>query len=321
LTPTTFITPVQDKVRLVEARMLAVSNGHHPELKAALDHLLSSGGKRVRPVVALLTGGMLGADPERLITLAAAIELLHTATLVHDDLIDGSLLRRGIPTLNSQWTPAATVLTGDFIFARAARLAAETDSVEVMQLFSMTLSTIVNGEITQMFNRNSRSFREDYFQRIYAKTASMFELATSAAALLSPSCEDVYDTVRRFGYEIGMAFQIIDDVLDFTGQQAEIGKPVARDLQQGLITLPTIFYYESDPMNVDLQPVLDGYNYDENRLARLTTSIRQSDAIEKSVETANGFINRALDLLDDLPATGERQALQDLAEYIVHRQL
>jgi geranylgeranyl pyrophosphate synthase len=321
LTPTTFITPVQDKVQLVEARMLAVSNGHHPELKAALDHLLSSGGKRVRPVVALLTGGMLGADPERLITLAAAIELLHTATLVHDDLIDGSLLRRGIPTLNSQWTPAATVLTGDFIFARAARLAAETDSVEVMQLFSMTLSTIVNGEITQMFNRNSRSFREDYFQRIYAKTASMFELATSAAALLSPSCEDVYDTVRRFGYEIGMAFQIIDDVLDFTGQQAEIGKPVARDLQQGLITLPTIFYYESDPMNVDLQPVLDGYIYDENRLARLTTSIRQSDAIEKSVETANGFINRALDLLDDLPATGERQALQDLAEYIVHRQL
>lgn len=321
MTPTTFITPVQDKVRLVEARMLAVSNGHHPELKAALDHLLSSGGKRVRPVVALLTGGMLGADPERLITLAAAIELLHTATLVHDDLIDGSLLRRGIPTLNSQWTPAATVLTGDFIFARAARLAAETDSVEVMQLFSMTLSTIVNGEITQMFNRNSRSYREDYFQRIYAKTASMFELATSAAALLSPSCEDVYDTVRRFGYEIGMAFQIIDDVLDFTGQQAEIGKPVARDLQQGLITLPTIFYYESDPMNVDLQPVLDGYIYDENRLARLTTSIRQSDAIEKSVETANGFINRALDLLDDLPATGERQALQDLAEYIVHRQL
>jgi geranylgeranyl pyrophosphate synthase len=264
---------------------------------------------------------MLGADPDRLITLAAAIELLHTATLVHDDLIDGSLLRRGIPTLNSQWTPAATVLTGDFIFARAARLAAETDSVEVMRLFSMTLSTIVNGEITQMFNRNSRSYRDDYFQRIYAKTASMFELATGAAAFLSPSCKEVYDTVSRFGYEIGMAFQIIDDVLDFTGQQSEIGKPVARDLQQGLITLPTIFYYESDPTNVDLQPVLDGYIYDENRLARLTTAIRQSDAIEKSIETANGFIDRALDLLDDLPATEERQALQNLAEYIVQRQL
>jgi heptaprenyl diphosphate synthase len=118
-----------------------------------------------------------------------------------------------------------------------------------------------------------------------------------------------------------MAFQIIDDVLDFTGQQSEIGKPVARDLQQGLITLPTIFYYESDPTNVDLQPVLDGYIYDENRLARLTTAIRQSDAIEKSIETANGFIDRALDLLDDLPTTEERQALQNLAEYIVQRQL
>jgi len=300
--------------------MRAVSNGHNPELKAALEHLLSSGGKRVRPVVALLTGGMLGADPARLITLAAAIELLHTATLVHDDLIDGSLLRRGIPTLNSQWTPAATVLTGDFIFARAAMLAAETDSVEVMRLFSGTLSTIVNGEITQMFNRDSRSFRDDYFHRIYAKTASMFELATSAAAVLSPPCEEVYDSVRRYGYEIGMAFQIIDDVLDFTGQQTEVGKPVARDLQQGLITLPTIYYFESHPDNADLQPVLDGYIYDENRLARLTTAIRQSDAIDKSVEEAGGFIGRALELLEDLPATEERQALEDLAEFIVRRQ-
>ena len=125
MTTATFFIPVQERIRQVEARMRAESNGHHPDLGAALDHLLASGGKRVRPAVALLTGGMLDADPDRLITLAAAIELLHTATLVHDDLIDGALLRRGIPTLNSQWTPAATVLTGDFIFARAAKLAAE----------------------------------------------------------------------------------------------------------------------------------------------------------------------------------------------------
>src|SRR3990170_2418606 len=144
--------------------MRAESNGHHPDLGAALDHLLSSGGKRVRPAVALLTGGMLGADPGRLIILAAAIELLHTATLVHDDLIDGALLRRGMPTLNAHWTPAATVLTGDFIFARAARLAAETASVEVMRAFAETLSVIVNGEITQMFDHRGIPTRENYFQ-------------------------------------------------------------------------------------------------------------------------------------------------------------
>src|SRR3990172_8268826 len=133
LTTATFFSPVQESLRLVERRMRAQSDGHHPDLAAALKHLLSSGGKRVRPAVALLTGGMLGAGRDRLVTLSAAIELLHTATLVHDDLIDGALLRRGIPTLNAQWTPAATVLTGDFIFARAAHLASQTGSLAVMR--------------------------------------------------------------------------------------------------------------------------------------------------------------------------------------------
>ena len=127
------------------------TDGHNPELRAALQHLLSSGGKRIRPAVALLTGGMFGADTEKLVTLGAAIELLHTATLVHDDLIDGALLRRGIATLNSQWTPAATVLTGDFIFARAAKLAAETNSLPVMRMFAITLATIVNGRQPPQF--------------------------------------------------------------------------------------------------------------------------------------------------------------------------
>jgi geranylgeranyl pyrophosphate synthase len=142
---------------------------------------------------------------------------VHTATLVHDDLIDGALLRRGIVTLNAQWSPAATVLTGDFIFARAAKLAAETDSVPVMRLFAETLATIVNGELTQMFTSRGLASREDYLQRIYAKTASMFELATAAAALLSPVGLPVVNEVRRFGTDVGMAFQIVDDP-DFTGE-------------------------------------------------------------------------------------------------------
>ncbi len=130
-----FLTPIQNNIHLVEERMREQPDGHHPDLYSALEHLLSSGGKRVRPAVALLTGGMYGADPERLVTLGAAIELLHTATLVHDDLIDGALFRRGIATLNARWSPAATVLTGDYVFARAAKLAADTDSVDVMRLF------------------------------------------------------------------------------------------------------------------------------------------------------------------------------------------
>jgi geranylgeranyl pyrophosphate synthase len=215
--------------------MRDVTNGHHPNLGVALDHLLSSGGKRIRPALALLTGEMLGAERNKIISLAAAIELLHTATLVHDDLIDGALLRRGIPTLNAQWTPGATVLTGDFIFACAAKLASETESADLICLFAETLATIVNGEITQMFPRLSGDYFEEYFNRIYAKTASLFELATIAPAILSPLRETSADAAKQFGYGIGMAFQIIDDVLDFTGKQTAVGKPVANDLRQGLI--------------------------------------------------------------------------------------
>jgi geranylgeranyl pyrophosphate synthase len=274
----TFYTPVQNSILQVESRMRDVTNGHHPDLGSALEHLLSSGGKRVRPAVALLTGAMLGADHEKTISLAASIELLHTATLVHDDLIDGALLRRGIPTLNAQWTPGATVLTGDFIFACAAKLAAQTDSVELMHLFAETLATIVNGEITQMFKHQDDGYYEEYLKRIYAKTGSLFVLATTAPAILSPIRESTYEAAKRFGYGIGMAFQIIDDVLDFTGDQSAVGKPVANDLRQGLITLPTIYYRETNPDDANLDTILCGKNINNEKLNQLVSAIQSSGA-------------------------------------------
>ena len=299
--------------------MQVQAQGHHPELEAALEHLLSSGGKRVRPAVTLLTGCMLGANEEHLITLSAAIELLHTATLVHDDLIDGSLLRRGIPTLNANWSPAATVLTGDFIFARAAVLAAQTKSVEVMQMFSETLATIVNGELVQLFASRGLASRVDYYNRIHAKTASMFELATSAAATLSPAGAETIRLVSQYGNGIGIAFQIVDDVLDFTGEQAHLGKPVASDLRQGLITLPTLCYLEKNPEDPDVKAVLNGNRHDAKHLERLIKSVRESNAIQLALDEARLFANRGLAALRQLPYNEERKALEDLAEYIVHR--
>jgi geranylgeranyl pyrophosphate synthase len=321
LTAVNFLNPVQNLIPKVEEKMRAQSQGQHPDLGVALEHLLSSGGKRVRPAVALLTGGMLGANRERLITLAAAIELLHTATLVHDDLIDGALLRRGIATLNAQWSPAATVLTGDFIFARAARLAAETDSVVVMRLFAETLATIVNGELTQLFSSRGLASREDYFKRIHAKTASMFELATGAAAMLSPVDEYVAQEVSSFGYEIGMAFQIVDDVLDFTGEQTTVGKPVASDLRQGLFTLPALYFMETHPDNPVISALLEGGRYSDDGLDELVAQIRKSGAIQKSMDEARRFVERGLAILENMPESPEREALEDLARYIIHRDL
>jgi geranylgeranyl pyrophosphate synthase len=317
----TFIAPVEDRIALVEERMRAQADGHHTAVGAALHHLLSSGGKRIRVIVTLLTGKMLGADPDKLITLAAAIESLHTATLVHDDLIDGALIRRGIPTLNAQWSPAATVLTGDFIFAKAAKLAAETGSVEVMKIFAETLATIVNGEITQLFSSKWVANREDYYHRIYAKTASLFEASTSTAAILSNADQHVTALVKQFGYEIGMAFQMIDDILDFTSEQTTMGKPVASDLRQGLITLPVLYYLENHPNDLDMRNILESSFCDENCLGRLLDSIRESGAIRLSFQEANQSVQRGLVALRQLPDSRERNALEDLASYIVDREI
>ena len=316
-----FFTPIQNRILLVEEKMREQPDGHHPDLFAALEHLLSSGGKRVRPAVALLTGLMYGAEPDRLITLGAAIELLHTATLVHDDLIDGALFRRGIATLNARWSPAATVLTGDYVFARAAKLAAETDSIAVMHLFSETLATIVNGELTQMFTSRGLVSRENYYQRIYAKTASMFVLATTAAALLASVDSEIVQTAHQIGNDMGMAFQIVDDVLDFTGEQTTVGKPVASDLRQGLITLPTLYYIEAHPEDPDLNALFDGQYYSEERIERLVGDIRKSGAIEQSLDEARKFIQCALDSLRQQPECSERYALEELTRYIVERTL
>jgi len=316
-----FFHSIQDRLQQVEQVMRSQAERHHPDLGSALEHLLSSGGKRIRPAVALLTGGMLGGDADRLVTLGAAIELLHTATLVHDDLIDGALLRRGIATLNSQWSPAATVLTGDFIFARAAKLAAETDSLSVMRLFAETLATIVSGELTQMFTSRGLVSMQDYLRRIYAKTASMFELATAAAAMLSPVNETVVEQVRQFGYDIGMAFQIVDDVLDFTGEQATVGKPVGSDLRQGLITLPALYYIEANPTDPDVTWLQEGNLFSDERMDRLVVSIRHSGVIERSLDEARRYVDCALIGLQNQPDGEQRQALEELGNYIVRRSM
>lgn len=295
--------------------------GYHPDLKAALEHLLSSGGKRIRPILAFLTGGMLGAEPSSLISLAAAIEMLHTATLVHDDLIDGALLRRGSPTLNSQWSPAATVLTGDFIFARAAKLSAETNSLPVMHFFAETLATIVNGEVTQLFSSRRLADKEEYYQRIYAKTASLFCLATGAAAMLSPVDDQMIEMMKRLGYSLGMAFQIVDDILDYTGEQAKLGKPVASDLRQGLLTLPALYYYETNPNDGHLATLLAGGMLRDAELEELVNAIRDSGAIERSMEEARRFTQQGLDILAEMPSGEDRQALICLTYYIVDRRL
>lgn len=322
MSTTTFFTSVQEQLQFVEQRIREqAGEEHHPDLRSALDHLLAAGGKRIRPTLGLLVGNMLGAPEEKLITLGASVELLHTATLVHDDLIDGALLRRGMPTLNARWSPAATVLTGDFLFARAAKLAAETDHLPLMKLFADTLATIVNGELTQMFSARGVIERDNYYQRIYAKTASLFEMSSLAASMVATEDEEIRASMRTFGYEVGMAFQIVDDILDFTGEQSAVGKPIGSDLLNGLVTLPAIYYAEANPNNEDVLSLPEGGWKDTERVQRLVDGIRQSEAIKHAMQEAKQSVSRALSALEDSPTAPEKQALENLAKFIVDRKV
>ena len=318
----TFFTSVQDQLQFIEQRIREqAGDEQHPDLRSALEHLLAAGGKRIRPTLGLLVGNMLGAPEEKLITLGASVELLHTATLVHDDLIDGALLRRGMPTLNARWSPAATVLTGDFLFARAAKLAAETDYLPLMKLFSETLATIVNGELTQMFSARGVIDRNNYYNRIYAKTASLFEMSALAASMVATENEDIRDSMKAFGYEVGMAFQIVDDILDFTGDQSTVGKPIGSDLLSGLITLPAIYFAEEHPNDADVLSLPGGGWKDTERVQRLVDGIRKNAAIEKAMTEARQAVSRALNALEESPVSPERDALEDLAKFIVDRKV
>lgn len=315
-----FLTYLEDQLNKVDKKMLSVSEGYHPDLTAAFEHLMKSGGKRIRPIVTLLMGTLLGAEEDKLISLSASIEMLHTATLVHDDLIDGSLLRRGNPTLNSHWTPAATVLTGDHIFAQAALLAAELDNTEAMRLFAKTLSIIVNGEISQLFGRNHLPSRDDYYHRIYEKTGSLFALSARAAALISPGDRKYIQPAEAFGKEIGKAFQIVDDVLDFTGDQARVGKPIGNDLRQGTPTLPAIYYGEQHPEDEVLMACLDGSATDSDA-DKLIQRINQSGVIERALDEARICAKNAVYNLSEFPSGREKDSLEKLGKYIIDRDL
>lgn len=203
---------IADDLKQVDAKMQATGEVFMP-LASAINLLLSSGGKRLRPALALLASKLYPAvEPERVVSLAAAVEMLHSATLVHDDVIDGSLLRRGQATLNASWSQGATILAGDFVFARAAYFAAETDSIRVMKIFSQTLMTIVEGELRQLYAlRNWSQPKDAYYQRIYGKTAALFAAATESAAVLGGAPEAEIALLRDYGYHVGMAFQIMDE--------------------------------------------------------------------------------------------------------------
>jgi geranylgeranyl pyrophosphate synthase len=311
---------IREDLERVERKMREVSSIEYEQLRSALDYLLGSGGKRLRPALVLLSSKFYPTDTEKVTSLAAAVETLHTATLIHDDLIDNSFLRRGNPTLNALWNRAATVLTGDYLFARAAAFAAETESVRVVSIFAQTLMTICSGELNQIFGGDRGQLtREYYYQRIYSKTASLFAASAEAGYLLSGALGPEAQALRDYGYNLGMAFQIVDDVLDFAGNEGELGKPIGSDLRQGIVTLPTIYFLEAHPGDETVIRVLGGRDEKDDEVHAAVELITESGAIESSVVEARKFAAKSRNALSILPDNEYHQAMLDLANFVVER--
>ena len=282
-------------------------------------HCLLDGGKQLRPALVILIGQMFAAPPAPFHSLAAALEMLHTATLIHDDLVDGEASRRGRETLHTRWPVAAAVLAGDFLLGQATSLIAGLEQPRVLRVFGDILCTMCAGEIRQMLaTQGNHTRREAYYRSIEAKTASLFAALTEMAGLLAGAGEVQIAALRRFGREFGLAFQIVDDVLDVVGDEARLGKPAGSDLRQGLITLPVLCYLERVKDNGPVQAVLSGQR-DEESVQAAIEALRASGAIEDSLAEAQAHVRRSQEALAALPDNGSRRTLCALADYVVER--
>ena len=309
---------IQDHLSLVEKRLVSEQSDQNNLLTDAAVQLFDAGGKRIRAAIALLSAGVFEAEIDKSISLAAGVEMLHTATLVHDDLIDGSALRRGKPTLNAGQHAKFSVLIGDYLFARAANLVAETENIDIMNQFARTLMTILNGEINQQSSLWGVD-RQDYFDRIYAKTGAMFVLAAQSGGRLGGADEQELIALEKFGYYTGIAFQIVDDVLDFTAQQTQLGKPVGSDLRQGIFTLPVLRYVDQYPDDPNFKLLLETQDGNHSAAAGLIDSIRTSSVVKEALDEARELVAEGQRALKSLHETDYGEALSSLAEGIVER--
>jgi len=308
--------PVRDDLDKVNDTLKSISRIDFAWLAEQLGHIVRGAGKGIRPALTLLAGRSYDYDLVRHLPMAVSVELMHTATLVHDDAIDKADTRRGLTTINSLWGDEIAILMGDYLFAKAGEYVADTQTPRVVKLFSQTLGIISSGEIGQ-FRAAYRALqsRDEYIRRIYSKTAALFSLATQSGAILGHAPEAAVAVMKEYGDNLGIAFQIVDDILDFTATPEALGKPVGSDLAQGTLTLPAMLIAERSPGDNPVQRYFKGR--DEASLKEAIGAVLHSDVIEECYQTARGYCAAALVNLGKIPATPARRSLADLAEFVL----
>lgn len=316
---TSLFAPVEDDLILLTENLKNLIGARHPILYAAAEHLFGAKGKRVRPAIVLLiskatTQGNLTPRHRR---LAEITEMIHTASLVHDDVVDESELRRGVPTVHSSFGNRIAVLAGDFLFAQSSWYLANLDNLDVVKLLSQVIMDLAEGEIQQGLSRFSSDLSIDaYLEKSYYKTASLIANSSKAAAVLSEAPLSLGEDLYRYGRHLGLAFQIVDDILDFTGSTEELGKPAGSDLRSGNLTAPVLYALEKAPT---LELLIEREFAQPGDLEQAIALVQTGHGIERSRELAKHHARLAVESLESLPPSSYRQALTKLADYVLRR--
>lgn len=318
--PQAFYRVVADDFTAVDGIIRRQLTSRVPLVEKIGDYIISAGGKRLRPLLVLLSGKALGYSGDDLKLLAATIEFLHTSTLLHDDVVDASGLRRGRATANAQWGNAPSVLVGDFLYARSFEMMVELGSMPVMRIISQATRVIAEGEVLQLSKvRDASTTEETYMEVIRGKTAMLFEASTHSAAALANAQPEQSEALRLFGDALGIAFQLVDDLLDYRGDAASLGKNVGDDLAEGKPTLPLIATMrDGTPEQAALvrKAIQQGGSQD---LEGIRAAVEAAGALDYTANLAREYAARAIEHLKALPDNEHRAALIELAEFSVAR--
>ncbi len=308
--------PIQKDLNKVKETITSINKIEYKWLSEQLSYIVGETGKGMRPALTLFSGKLFTYDLTTMLPMAVSVELMHTATLVHDDAIDKASTRRGRETMNSRWGDEIAILMGDFLFAKAGEFVADTQTPRVIKLFSQTLGIISSGEIGQFRGAyNLKQTREDYLHRIYRKTGSLFSLATQSGAILGKTSETAVAAMKEYADNMGIAFQIVDDILDFTSTEEKMGKPVGSDLIQGTLTLPAMMVIEQNPKD---NPVTKFFETKERKhVAEAIKIVRETGIIKECYKVAGGYYEKACQSLKAVPQSDSRQALYDLADFVI----
>ena len=314
--------PIREDLRAVEREF-----ARHVQSQVALiptigDYIQNGGGKRIRPAVLLMAARMAGYTGERAVLYASVLEFIHTATLVHDDIIDESQLRRGRQAVHTRWGNHVTVLFGDFLYLKSMSLVLTQDDLAIIRLLCDVTLRIVEGEIYQLTKNGDADLTEaEHFEIVQSKTAYLFAGCARIGGMLGPITRDQQEALWQYGINIGMAFQIVDDLLDFTGEEVALGKPVGGDLREGKLTLPVIHMRDRGGPRATalLRKVVEAREVSLDEWHEIKTMLTQTRSIEYASRVASDYVERAKKTLYSFPSSAARDALMFLPDYVVSR--